>query len=90
MELSLPGPIPEIFISNIFTPKSKTFFKTNSVESWAEKGVDFFAPLNPQLPEEAQQKTFPFTSVKEIIEKIHINKSINKKKVNLVKLNTLN
>ena len=61
--LSRPEPGPFTNTSSSFTPKSLAFLAAFSAAIPAANGVDFFEPLKPADPVEAQQIVSPFTSV---------------------------
>ena len=67
MAVSRPEPGPRTSTSTWRTPCSIAWRAAFSAASWAAKGVDLRDPLNPTLPEDAQDKTLPSGSEIETI-----------------------
>jgi hypothetical protein len=61
--VSRPPPGPLTYTSTRRMPASRTFLATDSAASRAAKGVPFFVPLNPTVPELAHATTAPSASV---------------------------
>jgi hypothetical protein len=66
-DVSLPFPRPLITTSIFSIPSSIAFPAAFLAALCAAKGVFFLAPLKPDVPEDAQHKVFPKTSVIVII-----------------------
>src|SRR5579875_593458 len=60
---SLPAPGPLTYTSADFIPCSIALRATASAAICAANGVDFFEPLNPRFPAEAQAIVLPWLSV---------------------------
>src|SRR4029077_4656467 len=60
---SRPGPGPLMRTSMFFTPHSWAARPARSAATCAANGVDLREPLNPALPEVAQESTLPWRSV---------------------------
>src|SRR5438552_7164733 len=56
---SRPGPGPLMRTSMFFTPHSSAARPARSAATWAANGVDLRDPLNPALPEVAQERVLP-------------------------------
>ena len=65
--VSRPDPGPLTCTSTRRTPCSIALRAASSAACCAANGVDFREPLNPTLPAEAQETTFPFWSLKLIM-----------------------
>ena len=63
IDVSRPLPRPLITTSTFAIPISIAFNAAALAAVWAAKGVFFLAPLNPELPADAQHKVFPKISV---------------------------
>merc|ERR1712146_452187 len=59
IEVSRPFPLPLITTSTFAIPISIAFRAAALAAVCAAKGVFFLAPLNPELPADAQHKVFP-------------------------------
>ena len=60
---SRPAPGPFTLTSTSLTPRSAAFLAAVSAAIPAAKGVDFFDPLNPELPVDAHAIVLPSLSV---------------------------
>ena len=69
--VSRPDPGPLTCTSTRRTPCSMALRAASSAACCAANGVDFREPLNPTLPAEAQETTFPFWSLKLIMVLLH-------------------